>query len=495
MSSGRYRIKPWVDSDETQIIRTYRAWPDAPTIPFLHIFGAPNMEDANWREDPADNEAGVYRWGLGMVRNQSPWWFNFDGHFCGSMKGWREGFTVADDPPLEWTPYGWSTCCAPVPDDWIPTDWSYIAHANKNPHNGFAPGPKFGLKVTAPYGTGYRPYLAFGAYSYATAGVGVTGRGAFGFGLPGTAGIGATSACGIGVRVGAYAGVGVALPAAFGVRAKSEIGVGVRGESEIGVAMPGTAGVGVRALAAFGVTCEATVESSAAPPLLAFGVACRAVAGVGTRGEGVAFGAGADAPVGVGATGTGMAFGVRAPWRTGVGGAYPSRFGFWGYGFWGVGWIGWCRFAFDCPDWWGVGIMADDLEFALSCEALVDFDDSPPAPTPDYTGCSACPLGTFHEWTVTVAGGTGAFAAMNGDWPASVAGPCNWSVSVGTVTVVLGLDAMLTGFQVQITAPGAFALWKPAGGVWHCAADNSLALDSSSGTGSCPGTVTASGTG
>lgn len=91
----------------------YYVPPEVPFIPIAHRFLFGGCRD---RFDPEPlNPPSV-------GDDQTTWrsryippnfWLKVGEHFCGSVRQWQEG-SVASDPPLEWTEFGYSTCCEGV---------------------------------------------------------------------------------------------------------------------------------------------------------------------------------------------------------------------------------------------------------------------------------------------------------------------------------------------------------------------------------------------
>lgn len=80
---------------------------------------------------------------------------------------------------------------------------------------------------------------------------------------------------------------------------------------------------------------------------------------------------------------------------------------------------------------------------------------------PALPGCGTCPNGVPARWIVEVAGGTGAYAASNGQWVlVSLGFPCTWQLQRsgpgGVYQTSLQYNINQPGWQVDVSSPLAF---------------------------------------
>jgi len=103
-------------------------------------------------------------------------------------------------------------------------------------------------------------------------------------------------------------------------------------------------------------------------------------------------------------------------------------------------------------------------------------------------GCSLCPGGTQTTWTVTIAGGSGAFAQFNGAVKVVQANNCNWSNTCFGFSYVLRY-LFPPGPWAFTMANGATVATYHVSGSFDCMAGGTFALFSSSGVGTPAPTV------
>lgn len=113
----------WRDQNERrQRVRLFYLPAETPFVPFPHSFLLGGMREIGdkqlWgprdgMDDVAPGQVGdnALSWKNGW--NMPPLFRNVTGHVCGTARQWLDG-SVEGDEPLEWTEFGFSTCCQGV---------------------------------------------------------------------------------------------------------------------------------------------------------------------------------------------------------------------------------------------------------------------------------------------------------------------------------------------------------------------------------------------
>jgi hypothetical protein len=106
-----YAVQPWSDSAARVNVRTYRVPNDTPMLPFPHAFLLSDWAQTKLDRELDDGDVGIGPRGAYSKGQPFPVGIIAPGHICGSDQAWRGEGKRDQDPPLEWTWAGPSTCC------------------------------------------------------------------------------------------------------------------------------------------------------------------------------------------------------------------------------------------------------------------------------------------------------------------------------------------------------------------------------------------------